>query len=74
MDLSLSVQTLKEKRGTSCQAAFIGVVHISASQQQVSRHVCQCKEQHRGGGRMDSGARRSLAFFGVQVASWWDLD
>ena len=31
-----SVQTLKEKLGASCQAAFIGVpVHPSASQQQV---------------------------------------
>ncbi len=36
-DLSVSVQTLKEKLGPSCQAAFIGVpVHPSASQQQVS--------------------------------------
>jgi hypothetical protein len=36
-DLSFSVQTLKEKLGPSCQAAFIGVpVHPSASQQQVS--------------------------------------
>jgi len=35
-DLSVSVQTLKEKLGSSCQAAFIGVpVHPSASQQQV---------------------------------------
>jgi len=37
VDLSVSVQTLKEKVGPSCQAAFIGVpVHLSASQQQVS--------------------------------------
>ena len=36
-DVSVSVQTLKEKLGPSCQAAFIGVpVHPSASQQQVS--------------------------------------
>jgi hypothetical protein len=36
-DLSVSVQTLKEKLGPSCQAAFIGVpVHPSASQQHVS--------------------------------------
>jgi hypothetical protein len=36
-DLSVSVQILKEKLGSSCQAAFIGVpVHPSASQQQVS--------------------------------------
>jgi hypothetical protein len=36
-DLSVSVQTLKEKLGSSCQAAFIGVpAHPSASQQQVS--------------------------------------
>jgi hypothetical protein len=36
-DLSVSVQTLKEKLGSSCQAAFIGMpVHPSASQQQVS--------------------------------------
>jgi hypothetical protein len=36
-DLSVSVQTLKEKLGPSCQAAFIGVsVHPSVSQQQVS--------------------------------------
>ncbi len=36
-DLSVSVQTLKEKLGPSCQAAFVGVpVHPSASQQQVS--------------------------------------
>jgi hypothetical protein len=36
-DLSVSVQTLKEKLGPSCQAAFIGMpVHPSASQQQVS--------------------------------------
>jgi hypothetical protein len=36
-DLSASVQTLKEKLGPSCQAAFIGMpVHPSASQQQVS--------------------------------------
>ena len=36
-DLSISVQTLKEKHGPSCQAAFIGVpAHPSASQQQVS--------------------------------------
>jgi len=36
-DLCVSVQTLKEKLGPSCQAAFIGVpVHPSASQQQVS--------------------------------------
>jgi hypothetical protein len=36
-DLSVSVQTLKEKLGPSCQAALIGVpVHPSASQQQVS--------------------------------------
>ena len=74
MDLSLSVQTLKEKVGTSCQASLIGVVHISSSHQQASRHACQHEEQHRGGGRMDIGARRSHAFFDVQVASWWDLD
>jgi hypothetical protein len=36
-DLSVSVQTLKEKLGPSCQAAFFGLpVHPSASQQQVS--------------------------------------
>jgi hypothetical protein len=36
-DLSVSVQTLKEKLGPSCQAAFIGApVHPSARQQQVS--------------------------------------
>jgi hypothetical protein len=36
-DLSASVQTLKEKHGPMCQAAFMGVpVHPSASQQQVS--------------------------------------
>jgi hypothetical protein len=36
-DLSVSVQTLKEKLGQPCQAAFIGVpVHPSASQQHVS--------------------------------------
>ncbi len=36
-DLSVSAQTLKEKLGSSCQAAFIGVpVHPSSSQQQVS--------------------------------------
>jgi hypothetical protein len=36
-DLVVSVRTLKEKLGSSCQAAFIGVpVHPSASQQQVS--------------------------------------
>ena len=36
-DLSVIVQTLKEKFGTSCQAAFIGVpVHPSVSQQHVS--------------------------------------
>jgi hypothetical protein len=36
-DVSVSVQTLKEKLGPSCQAAFIGVpVHPSASQQHVS--------------------------------------
>jgi hypothetical protein len=36
-DFSVSVQTLKEKLGPSCQAAFIGVpVHPSVSQQQVS--------------------------------------
>jgi hypothetical protein len=36
-DFSVSVQTLKEKLGPSCQAAFIGSpVHPSASQQQVS--------------------------------------
>jgi hypothetical protein len=36
-DFSVSVQTLKEKLGPSCQAAFIGVpVYPSASQQQVS--------------------------------------
>jgi hypothetical protein len=36
-DLSVSLQTLKEKLGPSCQAAFIrGPVHPSASQQQVS--------------------------------------
>ena len=36
-DLSVGVQTLKEKLGPSCQAAFIGVpVHPSVSQQQVS--------------------------------------
>ena len=36
-DLSVSVRTLKEKHGPSCQAAFIGApVHPSASQQQVS--------------------------------------
>ena len=36
-DLSVSMQTLKEKLGPSCQAAFIGVpVHPSGSQQQVS--------------------------------------
>jgi hypothetical protein len=36
-DFSVSVQTLKEKLGPSCRAAFIGVpVHPSASQQQVS--------------------------------------
>jgi hypothetical protein len=35
--LSVIVQTLKEKLGPSCQAAFIGVpVHPSASQKQVS--------------------------------------
>ena len=38
-DVSVSVQTLKEKLGPSCQAAFIGVpVHRSASLQQV-RHT-----------------------------------
>jgi hypothetical protein len=36
-DLSVSVHSLKEKLGPSCQAAFIGMpVHPSASQQQVS--------------------------------------
>ena len=36
-DLAVSVQTMKEKLGPSCQAAFIrGPVHPSASQQQVS--------------------------------------
>jgi hypothetical protein len=36
-DFSVSVQTLKEELGPSCQAAFIGApVHPSASQQQVS--------------------------------------
>jgi hypothetical protein len=36
-DLSVSVQTLKEKHRSSCQTAFIGAtVHPSASQQQVS--------------------------------------
>jgi hypothetical protein len=36
-DLPVSAQTLKEKLGPSCKAAFIGVpVHPSASQQQVS--------------------------------------
>ncbi len=36
-DLSVSVQTLKEKLGPSCQAAFIGVpVHPFASQQKAS--------------------------------------
>ena len=36
-DLSVSVQTLKEKLGPSCQAVFIGVpVHPSVSQEQVS--------------------------------------
>jgi hypothetical protein len=36
-DLSVSVKTLKEKIGPSCQAAFIGApVHPSASQQHVS--------------------------------------
>jgi hypothetical protein len=36
-DVSVSVRTLKEKLGPSCQAAFIGEpVHPSASQQQVS--------------------------------------
>jgi hypothetical protein len=35
-DLSVSVRTLKEELGPSCQAAFIGLpVHPSASQQQV---------------------------------------
>jgi hypothetical protein len=28
----------------------------------------------RGCGRVDSGIRRALALFGMQVASWWDLD
>ena len=37
VDLSVSIQTLKEKLGPSCQAAIIGmIVHPSASQQQVS--------------------------------------
>jgi hypothetical protein len=37
LDWSVSVQTLKEKLGALCQAAFIGVpVHPSANQQQVS--------------------------------------
>jgi hypothetical protein len=36
-DLSVSIQTLKEKLGSSCQSAFVGVpVHPSVSQQQVS--------------------------------------
>jgi hypothetical protein len=36
-NLSVSVQTLKETLGPSCQAAFIGVpIHPSASQQEVS--------------------------------------
>ena len=36
-NLSVSVQTLQEKHGPSCQAAFVGVpVHPSASQQKVS--------------------------------------
>ena len=36
-DIAVSVQTLKEKLGLSCQAAFIGIpVHPSTSQQQVS--------------------------------------
>ena len=36
-ELALSVQTLKRKLGSSCQAAFIGLsVHPSASQLQVS--------------------------------------
>jgi hypothetical protein len=37
VDFSVSIQTLKEKLGPSCQAAFLGApVHHSASQQQVS--------------------------------------
>ena len=36
-DLSVTIQTLKEKLGTSCQAVFVGVsVHPSASRQQLS--------------------------------------
>ena len=37
VDSSVSVQTLKEKHGTLCQAAFIGMpIHPSTSQQQVN--------------------------------------
>jgi hypothetical protein len=32
------------------------------------------KEQHRDCGRVNSGVRRALSFFDVQVDSWWDLD
>jgi hypothetical protein len=50
-DLTVNVQTLKEKLGPSCQAAFIGTpVHRSASQQQV-RHTLRGHGSV-GGGRV----------------------
>jgi hypothetical protein len=39
-----------------------------------TRHARQCKEPHRGCGRVGSGVRRVLSFFDVQVARWGDLD
>ncbi len=75
-DLSVSVQTLKEKLGPSCQAAFIGVpVHPSASQQQVSDTLrgmsLSVEDEFRCA---KSGYFIDMRVHDVQVASWWDLD
>jgi len=71
--LSISVQMLIEKLGTSCQVAFLVCSPYCESAASESTCVSMEKAAQRlwQDGQWSSTA---LALSGVQVDSWWDLD